>query len=538
MGSDPSADLVLTDPKVAPRHLRIELDGADFRWEAGPELRDVRVDRSWMHPESKLSGGKVQLGDSELLVFAGELTEGVVSHELRSPSGIEAPDAAAATDVGDRPPGLDALLDVPGSSHDAQTMALGALNLAGMDAIALAAIPTQAKPNTPQLLSQQSTRILGRDQLADSSRTPAPRPITPEIIPVIEPDAASSVRARNAWGDRPPSAVSAEAPTPTKNAWGDQPKADERAMVHVPASPANAWGDAPKSSRGAISVPPEIPRSAWDSARVAKPATEPPGPRESFDRASARSSGTRASDPREGLPRLEIAPEALISGRRDPALRVLTEPDGPYATQVRLLGARLAELFRSFGYRAFMMTSPEPLTGKTTIALNLALALAEDPKRRVALVETNFRFPRLAEILGLPPDRGLIGVLEGRLELLDVTARLKDRNLVVLPAGGRHAHPGEILTSPRLKALLRDLLNTVDIAILDAPSVKPTADTNLVSGLVDGALMVALDGVTTTRLTDLAIQQLGREHVLGGLYNHAPPEISRQLRAERKLRIS
>ena len=70
-----------------------------------------------------------------------------------------------------------------------------------------------------------------------------------------------------------------------------------------------------------------------------------------------------------------------------------------------------------------MFTSPEPLTGKTTIASNLAFALAEDTNRRVALIEANFRFPRFSEIFQLPERIGLMPILEGKLQIKDYMLR-------------------------------------------------------------------------------------------------------------------
>lgn len=508
VGSDPSSDLALIDPEVAPRHLRIELDGRDFRWEAGPERRDVSVDRSWVHPESREPGGCIRLGGTVVLVFAGELSDQVVQRELRGRNAIEEIDPGAETDTSGRPKGLDQLLGAPGA--DDKTIALVPERTRAIDAIALAAMPTLAKPGRPQVLSDQETRILGRDALGSQSPSASPKTWSPEAEaePEVQPHRGGP--SRNAWGDDP-SPVS-PAPPPRGNAWGDRPEAEPRALVPT-AKP---------------------PRSAWDRARVTGAPSDPraPGP-ESVG-------GTLPPPPGGGpaghLPRIEILSATLLAGPRDPALQVLSEPDGEFATQVRLLGTRLGELFRGFGYRSFMLTSAEPLTGKTTVACNLALALSEDPNRRVALIETNFRFPRLGALLGLPPDRGLIGILEGRLDVLDGSARWKDRNLVVFPAGGRHPHPAELLAAPRLKTLVRDLLDTVDIAIIDAPSIRPGADSNLVLGLVDGALLVALDGHTKSREIDLAVEQIGRERVFGGLYNHTPPERARVLRTERKLR--
>jgi capsular exopolysaccharide synthesis family protein len=194
-------------------------------------------------------------------------------------------------------------------------------------------------------------------------------------------------------------------------------------------------------------------------------------------------------------------------------------------------------MIRTFGYRAYMISSPEPLTGKTTAAVNLAFALAEDPNRRVALIEANFRYPRISAILGTPEDRGLVGVLKGQLSVVEAIVRIADRNLVIFPSGGRHANPNELLASPRFKTLIQELADTVDVAIIDAPSVKPFADANLLLPLVDGVLLTVLDSSTHAQWVDQVVDQLGRERVLGAIYNQLARPAVKSLELERRERM-
>lgn len=284
---------------------------------------------------------------------------------------------------------------------------------------------------------------------------------------------------------------------------------------------------------------------AWSSAaRVeARPGLEPRSERSGAGgpSPSAGAWGGRGG-PRPSAPAPEIpASRALTtySGRElsmmqlseragDPGLSVLREPDGELATSIRVFVTRLLDLQRTYGYRVYMITSPEPRTGKTTVALNLALALAEDPKRRIALIEANFRAPRVAEVLGLPPDVGLLGLLEGRHGVAEATIKLSDRNLLVLPAGGTHPSPAEALASPRFKALIQELASSVDIALVDAPAVRASADANLLLPLVDGAVLVVRERETRGSWVDQALEQLGNERVLGAVYNRLDHRTLRQ----------
>ncbi|MBK8012333.1 MAG: hypothetical protein IPK13_13370 [Deltaproteobacteria bacterium] len=221
----------------------------------------------------------------------------------------------------------------------------------------------------------------------------------------------------------------------------------------------------------------------------------------------------------------------------DAALAVIQDPDGAYATRIRLLGTRIDDFVRRLGYRAYMLTSCEPLTGKTTAILNLAFALAEDPHRRVAVIEANFRYPRFAELLGIPPGDGILPVLQGRAELAKAATKIADRNLVIIPSGGTHPHPAEVLASPRFKTLIAELANTVDVALIDAPSIRPFADANLLQPLVDGVVLVVAEASTPGLWLAQAAAQIGEDRVLGTLYNRIPGPIARGLKRERKIRL-
>ncbi len=343
--------------------------------------------------------------------------------------------------------------------------------------------------------------------------------------------------AANAWGETsqggravaPGARPAASAPTarPAQStAWGEQSQGGG-------AAPAHAWGEQSQSGRSG----PVSPRSAL--TRGAPGEVEAWGEQSQGGRNLASVPKARAlvARPEPGGPGQRLALDALALRGSDAALAILREPDGRLATQIRLLGARIESLSKTNGYRAFMITSAEPLTGKTTAALNLAFALSEDTRRRVALVEANFRYPRFAELLGIDPNQGVVATLEGRATLSESVVKVGDRNLLILPAGTRHARAPELLSSPRFKTLIAELVNTVDVALIDAPAVKPFADTNLLLPMVDGAFFVAAHRITRGIWLSQATEQLGPSRVLGALYNHLPAKQERALAKARRERL-
>lgn len=372
----------------------------------------------------------------------------------------------------------------------------------------------RADPAIPEVIAQPESQIMSLDRAAKSSMSARPNLEAAGDAQVItlDPDRESGAvkrnRRKNAWGD--PAGDDAKLPVPQapkkrKNAWGDDGGGRK-----------NAWGD---SAQERTPAPPR--KSAWgdDPAQRSKP------------------QALQKKSPQAVLAGRQVTIEQLVANSGDPALHMLREPDGALATQVRLLGTKIEEFATNLGYRAYMFTSAEPLTGKTTSILNLALALAEDTNRRVALVEANFRYPRLFEILGVPEKEGIMPVLEGRAQLSESVVKLRDRNLVMLPTGGRHPHPAELLASPRFKTLIAELANTVDIALIDAPSTAPYADTNLLLPLVDGAFLVIAGRSTRSIWVSNALQQIGEKRILGALYNQMPKRTLKALGKERKQRM-
>jgi Mrp family chromosome partitioning ATPase len=366
----------------------------------------------------------------------------------------------------------------------------------------------KAEVSVPEVMAQPESQIMSLARAGESSMGARPDLDRAPEAQVIEIDSGRPKKRSNAWGDLGDEAET-QLPAPKKrNAWGDGGEPSS----NPPLKKKNAWGDEPSGGR-----------SKWDSKQQPSPppqqtALEKPGPRAMY------------VGPQVALPE-------VMRKSKDPALQLAREPDGALATSIRLLGTKIEEFARNLGYRAYMLTSAEPLTGKTTTACNLAFALAEDTHRRVALVEANFRFPRLFEILGLPEREGIIPVLEGRAKLAESVIKVKDRNLVVLPTGGRHPHPAEVLASPRFKALIAELVDTVDVAVIDAPSAWPHADANLLLPLVDAAFMVVAEQATKSIWVSRALQQLGEKRILGTIFNRIPKARSKELKSELAIRL-
>jgi receptor protein-tyrosine kinase len=172
-----------------------------------------------------------------------------------------------------------------------------------------------------------------------------------------------------------------------------------------------------------------------------------------------------------------------------------------------------------------VVTSSVPGEGKTTVAVNLALVLAQSGAR-VALVEGDLRRPRVTRYLGMISGAGLANVLAGTVRYDQVVQPLGDGRLSVLAAGPMPPNPSEMLGSRQMRALLEEMREENEYVLIDAPPLLPVTDGAVLSVAADGALLVARHGVTTRAQLKQASEALHRidAKLLGVILNRIPPK--------------
>ncbi len=212
-----------------------------------------------------------------------------------------------------------------------------------------------------------------------------------------------------------------------------------------------------------------------------------------------------------------------------PRIVTLTQPTSPAAEQYRVLRYRLECLARD-GKKALAFTSPQSGDGKTTTAVNAAIALGRGGRNRVALVDADLRRPGVARLLGLRPTKGLCDVVSGRVGLDECLWRFGNDELYVLPAGNGPDDLGTTLYDPRLGDLLVALKQRFDFVVVDTPPVLPLADVPTLCRDLDGAVMVVRANVTERELVDAAIDALYGVTVHGLVLNEVDPQLASMLR--------
>ncbi len=140
------------------------------------------------------------------------------------------------------------------------------------------------------------------------------------------------------------------------------------------------------------------------------------------------------------------------------------------------------------GHKVIQVTSPNMGDGKSTLAANLAISLAQAEKK-VILIDADFRRPVVHKLFGLSPRRGLGSVLTGDTELSEVIFPSGVDGLSILPCGPIPANPAELLSFPRFAELLAYIREQFDFVIVDTPPLLAVTDPCMVVSHVDGVLL-------------------------------------------------
>jgi len=208
-----------------------------------------------------------------------------------------------------------------------------------------------------------------------------------------------------------------------------------------------------------------------------------------------------------------VLDEVELPARADARLVMLREPESVRARSYRLLQHRL--LARS-DPRVIVVTSAEPGEGKTTVAVNLALALADETMARILLVEANLRRPVFAKLFCFEPRESFVGRMAEHREVVppySVAAILGTRlQVAALPLS---VAPDARLDRLLLGTAIGDLRDVYDYIVIDAASVLESADTDVVAECADGVIVAARSRKSRKDALRRAVRELSPATVLG-----------------------
>ncbi len=175
------------------------------------------------------------------------------------------------------------------------------------------------------------------------------------------------------------------------------------------------------------------------------------------------------------------------------------ELTGPTGEAYRILREGLRFLDPSPGSRCYVITSAEEGEGKSTVAVNLAMALAA-VGRRVILLEADMRRPTAALQLGADTSGiGLSELLVSDTDIEEALVRIDgEPNLRLLPAGIVPPNSADLLSAGRMSEVLASARDLADVLIVDCPPLLPVADTRVLlrQPAVNGVVMIGRAGVS------------------------------------------
>lgn len=192
----------------------------------------------------------------------------------------------------------------------------------------------------------------------------------------------------------------------------------------------------------------------------------------------------------------------------------------------RQLRTQVLQKLRANNWKTLAVTSPRPAAGKTVTAINLAISLSKEVNQTVLLVDLDLGGPSVHKALGFEVDGGIIDHLNGEKTIPELLVHPGLERLVILPSKDDDRYSSEVLSTPRMQSLLKDLTTRYEsrIIIFDIPSLLVNDDALIFTPLVDAALLVVEDGVSTGEDIEQCLQMLEGVNILGTVLNKADQE--------------
>ncbi len=175
-------------------------------------------------------------------------------------------------------------------------------------------------------------------------------------------------------------------------------------------------------------------------------------------------------------------------------------------------------------HKVIMVTSANENEGKTTVAMNLALSLAQNGKS-VLVIDADMRKPAVCKFLNLnvSPDCDLANVISGKTELSDAIKYVEKHKLFILATVDANDEPTEILSSQQMSKLIKAARNEFDYVIIDTAPASVVADANILSNFADAAVLVVREDFAACARIRNVLDDIGsnKAEIIGCIYNNA-----------------
>jgi len=191
-----------------------------------------------------------------------------------------------------------------------------------------------------------------------------------------------------------------------------------------------------------------------------------------------------------------------------------------------LLRTQVLQKMEENGWRTLAITSPCAEAGKTVVAINLAMSIAQQTNKSALLVDFDLRRPKIGAYLGISMEKSLNDLLDGTAELSDVLVNPDMPRLVVLATKSPVKNSTEILSSNQVANMIKDLRESFEsrIIIIDLPPLLVTDDAIALLPQIDCVLMVVANGMSSKREIEDSLHHLKAANLIGTILNKAEIE--------------
>jgi len=203
------------------------------------------------------------------------------------------------------------------------------------------------------------------------------------------------------------------------------------------------------------------------------------------------------------------------------SLVMLSSPDSADAETFKVLRGQILFPKDRKVPRSMIVTSTFPAEGKTYVSANLAATLALSIDEYVLAIDADLRRPRLHRMFGYSKVQGLHEYLVGNHNFEELILKSGINKLSILPAGRPPRNPTELLSSNMMMKFLEEVKERYPdrYIIIDSPPSSVTAESKFIARHVDGIIYVVMANKTPRKDIEKAIDNLGRDKVLGIVFN-------------------
>lgn len=185
-----------------------------------------------------------------------------------------------------------------------------------------------------------------------------------------------------------------------------------------------------------------------------------------------------------------------------------TQPRAPVAEAFRSLRTNIQFASVDTPLRSILVTSPSPADGKSTVAVNLGVVLAQSG-RKVVILDADLHRPKIHKIIRLANRRGLSDLFVQNQVYLDGAVQKTDiQNYYALTSGSLPPNPSELLGSGKMVDIIHQLKDQADLVVIDTPPLLAVTDACVLAPRVDGVLLIIKPGVTKLAACKQAVEQL------------------------------